>query len=102
MTASSKATLEKPTAEYLCQAVERSWQRLIKLHSRTGRTFNGEDMANDVLDELDGRNMDTGLFTIQMVLTELVRSHLLLEDMSDRILRERQKVIGFPTSPRAS
>ncbi len=102
MTASSATTLEKPTVAYLCEAVERSWQRRTKLHDRTRQTFNGKDMVNDVLDELEGRGMDTGLCTTQQILAELVRSPLLLEDMSERILRERDRGNVIPLSERRS
>jgi hypothetical protein len=91
MSASSATTLATPTAAYICEAVERSWQKRTRLAERSGQTFSGEDMANDVLDELAGHGMDTSLYTTQQILAELVRSHLLLEDMSERVLRERDR-----------
>lgn len=94
MSASSASTVTKPqgpTEADVSAAVERSWQKRTAGAEKTGQKFTSRDMIDDVLDEFDDRGLDTGLFSIQMVLTRLVRQHLLLEDMAERIERERER-----------
>lgn len=90
-----KAKLPRATEAEIEQLLNRSWRRHVQRYDSTGVGFTSDHLITDVLDALDRRGADTGLWAVQELLAVFVRDGLLLGDKAAEISRRRGNVIPF-------